>query len=285
MARIRTIKPELFISTSRRALSLGARVLWPGIFTQADDYGRLLDAPKALAGALFPYDDGVDPKQVTEWLDELVDAGWMARYEVDGARYLHVVGWKTHQRIPKPTPSRLPPPPGVSDDSVENPGKSGESPVGSGSRNIGKGTRKTITYSSDEEVIWKLLPRGGKAAAAKAYRARRAEGVSHDTLLVAVQQYAQECVRRRTETQYIKHLSGFLAPGGRWEEFAPRAPVGPTEEDLAAAAIWDAYELQGGPAPSRGLKRPSVGDHFVAGDGSWYDLDASGDRKPVRKPT
>ncbi len=114
MARIRTIKPELFSSLSTKRLSLGARWLFAGLLCEADDDGRALASPRKIAGNIFPDEDGVSEKDVATWLAELEAAGRMIeRYEVDGTRYLHIPKFRTHQRVSHPTPSRIPPPPEV----------------------------------------------------------------------------------------------------------------------------------------------------------------------------
>lgn len=59
MARIRTVKPDLFSDEKLARVSLQARLLYIGLFTEADDQGRLYASAKRLAGALFPHDQRV----------------------------------------------------------------------------------------------------------------------------------------------------------------------------------------------------------------------------------
>jgi len=127
MARIRTIKPELHSSASLAGCSIGARWVFVGLFTLADDEGRIRDLPKMIVGALFPLDEDVTVTMVVGWLNELEAIGCICRYSVDGSDFFHLPGWSTHQRISKPTASRIPEPPG---DSQENPGN----PAGSTER-------------------------------------------------------------------------------------------------------------------------------------------------------
>lgn len=111
MARIRTIKPEFWGDAKTARVSRDARLLMIGLLNESDDDGRQLASAKRIAGALFPHDDDVDAALVSRWLDELEAAGFVMRYEVDGAKYLVIPSFRTHQRISKPTESRLPPPP------------------------------------------------------------------------------------------------------------------------------------------------------------------------------
>ena len=112
MARIRTIKPEFPQSQSIGRVSRDARVLFIMMWTIADDEGRGRGAPKMLASLLFPYDDDA-PGLVEDWLQELVEVGCIILYEVENTQYFQIVKWREHQKIDRPTPSRLPGPDGA----------------------------------------------------------------------------------------------------------------------------------------------------------------------------
>jgi hypothetical protein len=60
---------------------------------------------------LFPLNEDVTPQDVDRWLQGLHDGGLICRYEVDGKRYLRVIGWDEKQSPRHPTPSKLPPMP------------------------------------------------------------------------------------------------------------------------------------------------------------------------------
>ena len=107
MARIRSIKPEFPQSESIGRLSRDARLLFVELWTIADDSGRARAASRMLASLLFPYDDDA-PGLIDGWLHELEAEGCIIRYEVDGSTYLQVANWLKHQKIDKPSPSRLP---------------------------------------------------------------------------------------------------------------------------------------------------------------------------------
>src|SRR5215831_9444642 len=59
MQRIRTIKPDFFLSDDVLALSFPARLLFIGLWTCADREGRLEDRPAFLKRVLLP-DDPVE---------------------------------------------------------------------------------------------------------------------------------------------------------------------------------------------------------------------------------
>ncbi|HCA84136.1 MAG TPA: hypothetical protein DEQ61_00670 [Streptomyces sp.] len=109
MARIRTIKPEAFISESLAEVSVNAERTFFGLLTQADDHGRFRDNPAIINGMLWPLRAEHTPVHAEEDLQQLASAELICRYTgCDGRRYLHVVTWTAHQKIDKPSQSRLP---------------------------------------------------------------------------------------------------------------------------------------------------------------------------------
>lgn len=107
MARIRTIKPEFPHSESMGRVSRESRLCFILLWTIADDAGRLRGNSRMLASLLYPYDDDAKNK-IEGWLGQLSDEGCIDRYEVDGTSYIQVRKWTDHQKIDKPSQSRLP---------------------------------------------------------------------------------------------------------------------------------------------------------------------------------
>ncbi|MEU2766703.1 hypothetical protein ABZ628_07830 [Streptomyces diastaticus] len=109
MARIRTIKPEAFVSESLAAVSLTAERTFFGLLTQADDQGRHRDHAAIIAGQLWVLRPEHTPGDVEQDLAQLADAGLICRYKGPAdKRYLHIVTWRQHQKINRPSASRLP---------------------------------------------------------------------------------------------------------------------------------------------------------------------------------
>lgn len=122
MPRIRTIKPEFFKNEQLADLPALARLLFIGLWTQADREGRVEDRPRRLKAELFPYED----YDVDKGLDMLHAAGFIARYEAyvpqDGVcaqdvprqvvSCIQVVNFTRHQKLDKinEKPSALPGP-------------------------------------------------------------------------------------------------------------------------------------------------------------------------------
>ncbi|MFD3846327.1 hypothetical protein ACFWVB_10660 [Streptomyces microflavus] len=109
MARIRTIKPEAFTSESLAEVNVAAERTFFGLLTQADDHGRHRDNAAIIAGLLWPLRAEHTSVHVEDDLHQLANAGLICRYTgCDGRRYLHIVTWSEHQKIDKPSQSRLP---------------------------------------------------------------------------------------------------------------------------------------------------------------------------------
>jgi len=110
MARIRTIKPEFPQSESMGRVSRDARLLFIMLWTLADDAGRLRGNSRMLASLLFPYDE-LSAETIDEWMNTLESEGCALRYSVDGTHYVQICNWLDHQKIDKPSKSKIPLPP------------------------------------------------------------------------------------------------------------------------------------------------------------------------------
>ena len=108
MPRIRTVKPEALQHRKIGRLSIWARWLWLGMVTQADDEGRLVADPGQLRLLVFGYDDDMTAAKVSDLLAEIAATGLIVLYAVNGVPYACFPSWPDHQRINRPTPSRLP---------------------------------------------------------------------------------------------------------------------------------------------------------------------------------
>jgi hypothetical protein len=60
-----------------------------------------------LASLLYPYDEDAGTL-IDGWLKELEDKEHIRRYAVDGHTYLEVLNWLNHQKIDRPSASKLP---------------------------------------------------------------------------------------------------------------------------------------------------------------------------------
>jgi hypothetical protein len=116
VARIRTIKPELRRSLTVAAWPFEVRYAWVLLLGYLDDYGRGVDDLRLLVADMFPLDRAVTERRIDEWLDlmcakppEEDEPPALCRYEVHGRRLLHATKWREHQKINRPTRSKLAP--------------------------------------------------------------------------------------------------------------------------------------------------------------------------------
>ncbi|MFE0772240.1 hypothetical protein [Streptomyces sp. NPDC058861] len=140
MARIRTIKPEAWESEDLASVDVTAMLTFFGLLTQADDSGRHRDHPAIIAGRLWALRPEHTPAHVAVDLEQLAGAGLVCRYTgCDGKGWLHIVTWERHQKINRPSDSRLPRCPvhqrvkacggcGLASCSAEQPSGAGDSP-------------------------------------------------------------------------------------------------------------------------------------------------------------
>src|ERR1041385_5061356 len=93
MARARNIKPGFFTNEELVELPFSTRLLFIGLWTEADRAGRMEDKPKRIKMKLFPADD-ID---VDTALQQLHDKGFLLRYEANGERYIQILAFDKHQ--------------------------------------------------------------------------------------------------------------------------------------------------------------------------------------------
>lgn len=109
MARIRSVKPELRTDLTVAAWPIPARYAWVLLLGYLDDRGRGHDDDRLLVADLFPLDRDVTERKIAAWKRLWVDGGQVCRYEAEGTAYLHAIKWSAHQKINRPTRSRIPP--------------------------------------------------------------------------------------------------------------------------------------------------------------------------------
>ncbi|MGO9356297.1 MAG: hypothetical protein ACLP1D_01330 [Xanthobacteraceae bacterium] len=280
MARIRTIKPEFPQSETVGKLSRAARLLFLQLFTLVDDAGRARAAPRMLASLLYPYDDDA-AEAIEGWLDELCRHGLVQRYAVGEARYLAVTHWSEHQKIDRPTPSRLPPPPGVDATAAgpregsralaqESEGESEqESDLESGSRSAG---------ARAFEQFWRAYPRRDGAnprqPAERKFLELVRSGIDPALMVAAAQRLATELAANHTAgTRFVPQALTFLAQQ-RFADGVSPAAAAPASLDIAEAVKLFArtghWSRFAGPAPGlAGCRAPPelLAQHGLAPDG------------------
>ena len=111
MAKIRTVKPELFrhgvLFESEQEYGLPLRLAFIGLFACCDREGRFRWEPRVLKLDILPY-DVVDFTQI---LHALLEVGLIKKYVWQNKYYGYIPSWQQHQSINKHEPvSKLPDP-------------------------------------------------------------------------------------------------------------------------------------------------------------------------------
>jgi hypothetical protein len=126
--RIRSLKPEIFVSPQIMNVSRDARLLFIGLITQADDEGRGLADVRKLRATTFPGDDDITSASIDAMLGELAREQLVILY---GPGFYALPTWGKHQKISKPRASSFPDPSGTVVEGSRN--TSGTFPEDSGS--------------------------------------------------------------------------------------------------------------------------------------------------------
>ncbi|KND38294.1 hypothetical protein [Streptomyces acidiscabies] len=109
MSRIRPVKPETWTSDTLHEVSIPAMVTFLAMTNHADDHGRHRDNAAIVYGLIWPMRGEMSAVEVEDHLLQLENAGAICRYTgCDGRRYFHYPTWFKHQKIDKPSLSRLP---------------------------------------------------------------------------------------------------------------------------------------------------------------------------------
>jgi len=111
MARIRSIKPEIFQSSEVMDCTREVRLLFIGCITQADDEGRGRVDPRKFKGCVFPGDDDISVANVRSMFDDLSTNRLIWLYSDSNQTLTYQLRrWKEHQKIDRPKKSSIEPP-------------------------------------------------------------------------------------------------------------------------------------------------------------------------------
>ena len=236
MARSRNIKPGFFSNEHLAELDFATRLLFIGMWTEADREGRLEDRPRRLKMALFPA-DSVDIEKMLADLDHL---GFIARYTVGSFKAIQIVNWAKHQNPHmKEAKSVIPEMPAVELCHVKNGAGTVQALDEYGSFPADSLSLDSLNLIPDSLIpsqapmmvedffpkFWKLYPRKvGKDKAEKAWAKIKVtqELFTLMTEALAKQVLTPEWLKERG--QFIPHPSTWLN-GKRWEDEIPDVPA------------------------------------------------------------
>ena len=186
-----------------------------------------------LASLLYPYDDDA-PAAIEKWLAELEKERSIRRYALDSDQYIEICNWLKHQKIDKPSPSKLPEPssanspngidesPKPREDSRSLPvGREGKGEEGNGS---GKGVHPRANgalgpgLAKSFAVFWAAYPkRQAKGDAEKAWAKLKPDSELAERIMTALRKAKTSPDWVRDAGRYIPHPASWLN-GKRWED-------------------------------------------------------------------
>jgi len=108
VARKRMIDPGIWQSQDFGRLSELAKLLFIGLFTQADDEGRGIGNPVYLKSSIFPYKESLRSADVEKALSEISSNMSVFFYSCNGNQYYQLTNWDKWQKIDKPSQSKIP---------------------------------------------------------------------------------------------------------------------------------------------------------------------------------
>lgn len=108
MARKRMIDPNIWQSEDFGKLSLLAKIVFIGLFSNADDEGRGRANPVFLRSILFPYNEAMRSADIEKALCEISSNMSVIFYSCDGSNYYSLYNWNRWQKIDKARSSELP---------------------------------------------------------------------------------------------------------------------------------------------------------------------------------
>jgi hypothetical protein len=232
VARIRTIKPEFPQSESMGRVSRDARLLFIQIWTICDDAGRTRAASRMLASLLYPYDDDA-PKLIDGWLAELEHEGCIVRYQHDGSTYLEIRNWLSHQKIDKPSQSKLP----AFDEGsriVAKPREESSEDLDLDLEGIGIGPADRPEWVSIRSEFPKRVGSHRWPEALKAAQARVTSGATWEQLLAGTRRYAAHVRAIGKEgTEFVLQAKTFFGPGDHYAEAWPVPAAAAAQSPLA----------------------------------------------------
>ncbi|MDD4913383.1 MAG: hypothetical protein PHP57_13910 [Sideroxydans sp.] len=150
MARIRTIKPEFFTSADIVTMTPLSRLFYASLWCEADRDGRLKWDVRTLKIRYFPADNC----DINAMAEELINAGLVMLYEVNGKQYAVIPSFLSHQAINNREAESVIPPPPIDAPFTRESGVQGEGKEGKeGNGKEGKGIRVTAPEITFPEFI------------------------------------------------------------------------------------------------------------------------------------
>lgn len=221
MARKRIIDPEFWSDQEIGFWSFESRLFYIGLWNFSDDEGRFKAHDALLRSQIFPYELKINIKRLKL---EIVDkVQW---YEINGQQYGFIRNFSKHQRIDKPTASKLPEPPKIDESS--------EKYLGEVPPNTTKDKLREVKINPifDFEEIWSKYPRKlGKDEAFEKFKKQVITEKDYGDIQNALDNFLRSHACK-TEVQYIPHGSTWF--NKRWRDYI-------NYKDSVVEKIWPTH--------------------------------------------
>jgi hypothetical protein len=262
VSRARNIKPGFFKNDLLAECQPLARILFAGLWCEADRAGRLEDRPKRLKADILPYDEC----DIDALLAELSNRGFIVRYVVDGKGFIAVPEFGKHQNPHCKEPaSTIPAPDKHGASTVQQRGKNRSRRADSPSLIPDSPSQKEQLPEPAAPVRAAVLiplndgteyPLSDEQAAEYA---RLYPAVDVPAELRAIRAWGlSNLPRRKTRSGVLKHVNGWLAKA---QNEGPKARAGPAQHGKNATAILKIQERQRERLAAEGNRD---GDHQAA---------------------
>lgn len=111
MARKRNLSPEFWTDPKITKLSRDARLLFIGLISNANDYGKLRGTPSTIRSKIFPEDVEVSLETIEDWLNQMAALKLIIRYNIGGEPFVYILNWPKHQPLHNPSKDEFSDPP------------------------------------------------------------------------------------------------------------------------------------------------------------------------------
>lgn len=229
MARIRTIKPEFWTNEELAETSEAARLLAIGLLNHSDDEGYFKAHQSLIKAVVFPLTE--PSMSIHECLKQLSIAGYLRLFKgSDGKEYGKVINFESHQRVNRPTESKIKKLDTFTECSLKTHGKLTEDspPERKGKEQGKEGTNVppdggTSDYTDEFEQAWKAYPKrhtsSNKKATYKQWKARLNNGFTVEDMTQGIERYFKFCkAEGQLGTKFVKMPETFLGPNEHFME-------------------------------------------------------------------
>lgn len=216
MARRRMIDPNIWQSEDFAKLSSFSKLVFIGLFSNADDEGRGRAKPVYVKSMLFPYDDDIRVTDVEKSLSEIAANMSITFYNHDGSEYYSLDNWNKWQKVERPSKSVIPL---FGDDSAIIRGTVGEQSCPREEKEVKEEEKEEKDARARRfAVFWSSYPRKtGKVKVEQKFNKLNPNEELFETMLNALEAHKASAQWQKENGQFIPNPETWLNQR-RWED-------------------------------------------------------------------